>query len=133
MNGKVLLVIVAVLMACVFMFGIAGNLVAPDKIDPEKESIEMVQPCGWVWCAEYDAQYAEHVNLPNSESNRNNAEANVLNAEATQVVSETWQQDTKVFGEGTFVGALVGGFITIVATVIAILVIGAIVGAKSIS
>lgn len=123
MDGKGLLWIVVAIVACVLLTGIiGGNLAAPDKIDPEKESIEMVQPCGWIFCGDYDQQYAEHVNLPNSEANRNNAEANRVNAQATKIVSEVRNEAYR--GDFQF-GTCIGSVLTIFFVMGGILVIAA--------
>lgn len=55
--------------------------------------IRMVQPCGQVWCADKDAHYAEHVNEPNSQANKNNSEANYYDAVATKTVAEAQQAE----------------------------------------
>lgn len=63
------------------------------------EPIQMVQPCGWFFCAETDAVYAEHVNLPNSSANLNNSEA-LLNYESAYVTQAA------TLGAGAYVGIL---------------------------
>jgi uncharacterized protein YfaP (DUF2135 family) len=62
-------------------------------LQPQKTTgtVEMVQPCGWPWCAGYDSHYAQEVNVPNSEANQNNGEATLDNARATAVIVEAYR------------------------------------------
>lgn len=83
-KSKIILGLV-VIGAIYFCFALI-NASAPEKTTG---TIEMVQPCGWFWCAEYDAHYAQEVNVPNSQANENNSESNLNNAQATQISSNT--------------------------------------------
>jgi uncharacterized protein YfaP (DUF2135 family) len=84
MNDNKIFSILAVLAMCV-LCGFSILAVEPQKTTSE---IEMVQPCGWFWCAAYDAQYAEHVNEPNSRANLNNAQASAYDAIADKMRAE---------------------------------------------
>jgi uncharacterized protein YfaP (DUF2135 family) len=81
---KIILILVACVMCVMFVLSLQSA--APQKTTG---TIEMVQPCGWWWCADHDQQYAEHVNRPNSEANRNNSEARINNAEAESIEKST--------------------------------------------
>lgn len=85
-----------VLLGAVFFCGFLTQAVKPQKVDPSNGSIQMVQPCGWFWCANYDQQYAEHVNVPNSQANEQNGQANLYNAQATAIVNQTVQHNNDV-------------------------------------
>ena len=104
-----------ILVAVMFMCAIAFGQIAPQKVDPSKDSIDMINPNGWL--PGRDAQYAEHVNQPNSEANRNNSEANYNNAQATHVVGDTVAQKAK------YVGAGIGGTWMVVLTSVALLLL----------
>jgi len=109
-NSKVLgyfLIIVAVMAMCAITF----NAATPQKTTG---TVVMVQPCGWFWCAEYDAHYAEHVNQPNSEANKNNGEANYYNSQAEQTASQTTTGQLAAMMAGAFALALVVGSISLV-------------------
>jgi hypothetical protein len=90
MNPKVLFTILGLIVICVASAGMLGSVVAPRQIDPSRDSINMVQPYGWM--PQRDAHYAQEVNVPNSEANANNGQANVYNAQATQIVNQSYQQ-----------------------------------------
>ena len=102
------------LMCSLIAFG-AYNDLRPQTIDPSRESIYMVEPCGWPWCKEYDAHYASEVNKPNSEANENNGKANFYNAQATKTVAEAEKAATEAriaqsnVGWNNLMGCLLGG------------------------
>lgn len=98
-----------VVIVCSWAIGIFG---------PEKTTgtIEMVQPCGWFWCAGYDSHYAQNVNLPNSQANSNNGEAAVSFAQATQITGDAIKSQTQTATAGAMFGfygalCLVGVFL----------------------
>lgn len=86
--------IISVVVIAVFMcFGLFISSITPQKTE---EEIVMVQPCGWFWCAGYDAQYAEHVNLPNSQANQNNAKGELYLAQAEKIMVEVEKEQAQV-------------------------------------
>lgn len=106
MDKNKLAACILICIALVAMCSLTVNALSPQKVDPAKDSIQMVDVCGWPWCAGYDQQYAEHVNQPNSEANRNNGEANLYNAQATQIASETGETQKAVAMTGAIAGIL---------------------------
>ena len=103
-----------IIVACMAMAALAFNGLSPQKVDPTKDSISMVDVCGWPWCAGYDEHYAGSVNKPNSEANRNNGEANWYNAQAKQTEAQTKAGQTAAQMGGAIALAMVCGFLFIV-------------------
>jgi hypothetical protein len=98
MSGKFVLVIL--LLACVFGCFVFYTATVPQKTT---DTIEMLQPCGWPWCASYDSHYAQNVNEPNSRANLNNAvavkeksEAELLQAKADRLRVEQFEEQSKI-------------------------------------
>jgi len=68
------------------------------EISPEKTTgeIEMLQPCGWPWCMEWDAQYADN-NLKNAQANMYNSEGELLIAQAENVKARTDRENLPLY------------------------------------
>lgn len=112
MNSKTLFFVgTGTLVVIVVLLG----LLQPDKTT---DTVSMVQPCGWPWCAIYDQSYSQ-VNERNAHSNEMNANANKLNAQATQIVYQTKSEQRQ-----EFVDVSVMTFWSGACLVVAIVVIG---------
>jgi hypothetical protein len=124
MNAKALLVFVGLIVFCVATFGIFASMVQPQMTTG---TVNMVQPCGWFWCMQYDREYSE-INVNNSQSNQNNGEANLLNAQATQVVGGTATVRNQQVGFGFVMGICGAGLALLALVVIVLPVLGRVVG-----
>lgn len=121
MNGKgILFIALAIVVFCVAGLGIFGNMAAPQKTTG---TVQMVQPCGWFWCADYDSQYSE-TNKNNSQANQNNGEANLYNAQAKQVESRTVIVQQQLVGYGLLMGVCGAGLLVLVVVIVVMPVLG---------
>lgn len=85
MRANKLTATLAALIIAMLVCSVAVSGVMPERTT---DSIYMIQPCGWAWCAQHDAHYAGSVNLPNSLANENNRKADWYSAEAKRIKSE---------------------------------------------
>lgn len=111
MNSKTFFVVTGFIVLVIVFLG----LFQPAKTT---DNVNMVQPCGWPWCAIYDQSYSQ-VNERNAHANEMNASANKLNAQATQIVSQTKAEQRKEFVDVSAMTFWSGGCL-----VLAIIVIG---------
>lgn len=107
-DTKVVLVLFVLVMLFVCSLTYAGTM--PQKTTSE---IEMIQPCGWPWCMDYDAHYAEKVNEPNSRANENNAHAELYNAQAAYAKAKAEEKYMPVYTAMAFATVIIGFFVVI--------------------
>lgn len=107
---------VIIIIAALMLLGICSAMysgVMPEKTTGE---IEMLQPCGWPWCAEWDAHYAERVNEPNSRANLNNGQAELYNAQAAYAQAKADEKYIPVHIAGIVVSTALFGAIMLLIT-----------------
>lgn len=113
-KGCLVLLVIALMIGA---FAVAAfDTIRPHTIDPSQDSINMIQPYGWM--PERDAHYAQEVNDPNSHANLNNGQANLYNAQATAVVYDAksdyiHEEDKTVKGQLWSIGWVIGIFAVI--------------------
>lgn len=97
MKEKLILFTIFGIVVCAIMGGGLYGAFRPQTIDPSKDSINMIQPCtSPLGCTARDERNAEHINVPNSQANKNNADANLLNAQATEIASDMARKENEM-------------------------------------